>query len=124
MFSATVNSEISAISWNTTLMPCRSASRGELDLDLAAADADGAGILPVDPSEDLDQRRFAGAVLAHQRMNLARLERQVDVLQREHAGKALADPDHLQGGTAGGDRPAFDRREHQLASFRFRTRSR
>jgi hypothetical protein len=33
-----------------------------------------------------DQRRLAGAVLAEQRLHFARLHREVDAIQRQHAG--------------------------------------
>ena len=45
MFSATVNSEISAISWKTTLMPCLRLSRGERSSTSRPPHADRAGIL-------------------------------------------------------------------------------
>jgi len=36
---------------------------------------------------DLDERRFASAVLADQRMDLARLQFEIDTPERRHAGK-------------------------------------
>ena len=47
--------------------------------------------------ENLHQRAFAGAIFAEQRVNFARLDRQVDVVVREHARKALYDVLHFQG---------------------------
>ena len=45
----------------------------------------------VDAGDDLHQRRFAGAVLAHQRVHMAALQAERDVVERQHAGKGLAD---------------------------------
>ena len=69
---------------------------GVVHLRLAPGDADAAGILGIDPGEDLDQRRLAGAVLAHEGVHLAGLETEIDVLQRDHAREALADPGHFE----------------------------
>ena len=44
-----------------------------------------------DPGHDLDQGRFASAVLADQRCDFAGIERQADAAQRANAGKILAD---------------------------------
>ena len=54
-----------------------------------------AGVLRVDPRQDLDQRGLAGTVLAHQHMHLTGTQRQLRLLEREHARKALGDA--LQG---------------------------
>jgi hypothetical protein len=56
--------------------------RPAVDADLARVAAEGAG-------QQLDQRRFAGPVLAQQRMHFAGMEGEVDAAQRQHAGKAL-----------------------------------
>ena len=40
--------------------------------------------------EDVHQRRFAGAVLAEQRMDLAGPDIEIDVVQRAHAWEGLA----------------------------------
>ena len=45
----------------------------------------------VDAGEDLHQRRFAGAVLAHQRMDFAGQQLEMDIGERLDAGKALAE---------------------------------
>ena len=47
--------------------------------------------------KNLHQRAFARAVFAEQRVNFARLNRQVDVVVRQHARKALYDVFHFQG---------------------------
>jgi hypothetical protein len=43
----------------------------------------------VDAGENLDQRRFAGAVLTDKRVHLARAGREGDLLQRRDAGESL-----------------------------------
>ena len=48
-----------------------------------------AGLRPLHAGNDLDQGRFARAVLADQAMHFARLKRHVDVAQRMDAAKAL-----------------------------------
>jgi hypothetical protein len=54
------------------------------------------GAVRVHPGEHLHQRRLAGTVLAADRVDLAAAHRQVDLLQRLHAGEGLGDPAHLQ----------------------------
>ena len=67
---------------------------------LLAVEGDRALIAAVgiDPAQHLHQRRLAGAVFAHQRVNLAGLDGEIDVAQRLHACKALADTAHLEHG--------------------------
>ena len=55
---------------------------GRADVTLLAAQEDAAGIGRNGSGEDLDQRRLAGAVGAHQRMHFAGQHRQRRVLQR------------------------------------------
>ena len=50
----------------------------------------------VDPGENLDQRRFARAVLAEQRENFAGVEAHADVAERLGAAKLLRHPAHDQ----------------------------
>ena len=47
---------------------------------------------------DLDERRFAGAVLAEQRMDLAGGDAEVDVVERAHPGIGLARRDDFNAG--------------------------
>ncbi|MNT05926.1 hypothetical protein D3C72_1405720 [compost metagenome] len=58
---------------------------------LAGDAAFGAGIGGVGAGQDLHQRRLAGAVLAHQRMDFARVDGQLHLAERFHAGKGLGD---------------------------------
>ncbi|MNL00279.1 hypothetical protein D3C87_1207070 [compost metagenome] len=60
-----------------------------IDKDLAAA-------LMVDAGNDLDQRRFAGAVLTQQRVDRSRLQRKIDALERPNAGKHFFDVTRLK----------------------------
>ena len=52
----------------------------------------------IDAAEHFHQRRLAGAVFTDQRVNLAGLDGEIDVTQRRHACKALADAAHLEHG--------------------------
>jgi autonomous glycyl radical cofactor GrcA len=67
--------------------------------------------------EDLEQRRLARAVFAEQRVNLGGTHFEMDVLERLHAGKTLADARHPE------DRPYSIGRcvEHRPAFFQART---
>ncbi|HEX6010472.1 MAG TPA: hypothetical protein VFY87_01440, partial [Geminicoccaceae bacterium] len=62
----------------------------------AAAQRDPAGIRAVDPGQDLDQGRLAGAVLAEQRVHLARHDIEVDLGQRLRTGEPLAQAGYRQ----------------------------
>jgi hypothetical protein len=62
---------------------------------------DLAGVRSLRAGQDLEQRRLAGAILAQERMNLRRPDFEMDILKREHAGKALADAGHLENRTPG-----------------------
>src|SRR4051795_11547334 len=62
-----------------------------------AVDADfAAGIGPVGARQNLHQRRFAGAVLAHQGMDLAGINREIHVAQRLDAEERLRNPTHFE----------------------------
>jgi len=72
--------------------------RGELDL--LAVDLHDALVGRLHAVEDLHERRLAGAVLAADRVDLARFDGEVDVVVGDHAGEAFRDADQ------------FDRRDH------------
>jgi hypothetical protein len=72
--------------------------------ELLALERHVAGRRPIDARYDLAQRRLAGAVLAQQRMNLAALQGEADVLQRSDAVELL------------GDGLQFDDRRHAQAA--------
>ena len=77
-------------------MPRRCASAALRIGDRLAGEEDLAAVGLVDAGHDLDQRRFAGAVLAEQRVDLARIERERHVLERLGRVEALGDVAHLE----------------------------
>ncbi len=64
--------------------------------DGAAGEPDLAGVGRVDPRQNLDQRRLAGAVLAEQRVDLAAPDVEIDVVERERRGEPLDEADHFE----------------------------
>jgi hypothetical protein len=68
---------------------------GAAEGDLLAGERDGAGVDEVDARERLDERGLAGAVLAHERVHLAREHAEVDAVERLHAREADRDAAHL-----------------------------
>ena len=65
--------------------------QGRVQVGFLAAQADRAGVGVVDAGDDLHQRRLAGTVLAHERVDRAGLEAELDVVQRHHAWERFAD---------------------------------
>ena len=66
------------------------------------ADIDGRPSMRISPASprsraghDLDQRRLAGAVLAHERMHFAGLNAEIDAIERSHAWKRLGNAQHF-----------------------------
>ena len=55
-------------------------------------DLPGVGL--IDPSQYLDQRRLARAVLSQERMDLATADVEVDMIERKRPGEALDEPGH------------------------------
>ncbi len=74
---------------------------GRADLDRMAVEPDLAPVAAQSAGQDLDQRRLAGAVFAHQRVDFAGFDPKIDPLQRPHAGKRLRDPEHLNSRSQG-----------------------
>jgi hypothetical protein len=66
------------------------------ETDGRSLDADHAVVVDVHAGEDFHQCRFAGAVLAHQRVHFAAHQVEVDVTQRRHAGERLGDAFRVQ----------------------------
>ena len=62
-----------------------------------AIDQNFSGVHRMEAVENLHQGAFARAIFAEQRVNFARLNRQIDVVVREHARKAFYDVPHFQG---------------------------
>jgi hypothetical protein len=75
-----------------------------VELDVAAVDLDRSLVGPVEPGEDVRERRLAGAVLAQQRMHLAFGRLEVGAIVREDAREPLGDPAHPDGRPARGGR--------------------
>ena len=76
---------------------------GGVDDPLAAADGDRAAVGPDGAGEDLDERALAGAVGAHQRVDLARADGQGCGLQRDDGAVRLGDAGRLEQEVGGGD---------------------
>jgi hypothetical protein len=74
--------------------------------DRSAVERHGALVGLVDAGQDLDDGRLAGAILADERGDLARVEPERDAVERLHAGEALGDAvereDRLRRGGADG----------------------
>src|SRR5690606_3658087 len=71
---------------------------GALEAAFLPGDDDRSGVDAVDASERLDQGRLAGAVLAHQRMDLSLEEAEVHAIERLHSGECDRYPPHLDDG--------------------------
>src|SRR6516162_5730415 len=72
-------------------------------MDLFSFDPNHAAIAREDARKNLDERAFARAILAHQRMNLAGAHREIDALQGFHTRKAFGQvADFEEGGRVGG----------------------
>ena len=98
MFSATVKTGTSMKCWWTMPIPRAMASDGEAMLDGLAVEQDLALVRGEQPVQDVHERALAGAVLAEQGVDLARLDGQVDAVVGDDAGEALGDAAHLEGG--------------------------
>ena len=96
MFSSTVSASKSEKCWKTMPMPMRARGLRVRDVDGLAVEADLAGVGLQDAVDHLDQRRLAGAVLAEQRVDFARADREADVVVGEHAREGLGDAAELQ----------------------------
>ena len=59
-----------------------------------SGERDLAGVGFVNARQNLDQGRLAGAVLTEQRVNLAAIEIEVDVIEGDRRGEALDEPGH------------------------------
>ncbi len=66
------------------------------ELHLLAAHADRSGIGLVEPEDDVHERALSGAVLAEEAVDLALIEREVDVLVGDHARERLGHTAHFE----------------------------
>ena len=80
MFSATVSASNSEKCWNTMPMPRSRAAAGLAMVTGLPFQRISSGGRLQRAVEDLDQRRLAGAVLAEERVDLARLDGEIDVV--------------------------------------------
>lgn len=78
---------------------------GRQALHPGAVDGDTAAVGFQDPGQHLDDRRFAGAVLAHEPVDRAARHAEVGVDQRLHRPEGLGDAGHVDGETAHGRAP-------------------
>ena len=89
MFSATVRWGARSDSWCTIAIPIAAASDGLL----RNTSLPRHNIRPLSrsciPGDDLHERGFAGAVLAEQQMNFARVDREIPVAERGDTAKAF-----------------------------------
>src|ERR1700684_3365419 len=53
----------------------------------------------VNPAQHLHQGRLAVAILTADRVDLAFADRNIDIAERDDAGKSLSDPPHFQNGS-------------------------
>ncbi len=67
-----------------------------LELHLLARKPDRAAVGRINPGDDLHQRGFARAILAHQRMHGAGLQPELDIVERHHAREFLANAFDLE----------------------------
>ena len=63
-----------------------------------AVETNLAGVLAIGAAQNLHQRRLAGAVLSEQHVHVAGFDGEVHGVERDHAGKGLADPAHFERG--------------------------
>ena len=96
MFSATVITGMSMKCWCTIPMPAWIASRAEENETDLPFSRISPSVGPVEPVEDVHERRLARAVLAEQRVHLAAAHVERDVVVRDDARELLADAPHLE----------------------------
>ena len=73
-----------------------------VEADPLAPQLDLTLVLPVEPGQDVRERRLPGAVLAEECMHLARRGLEADAVVRHDAGKPLRDSGHADGGSERG----------------------
>jgi hypothetical protein len=69
-----------------------------MEVDVLAVEEDLALVRPVEAGEDVRERALTGAVLAEQRVHLARGRLEVDAVIGDHAREPLRDRAHRHGG--------------------------
>ena len=84
---------------------------------VASVDANRAFVSQVQPGHDFYQGALAGAVLTHQRVHLAREQRQADSLKHWSASERFVNVDQLNGRLAAHDR--FKSQENMQSQLGF-----
>ncbi len=95
-FSMTVIEWKVAAIWKVRPTPSRQISRGFLPTIFSPSSSTSPGIRPQLPVEHVEAGRFAGAVRAEQREQLAALQIERDVVDRAHAAEAACQIADLQ----------------------------
>lgn len=85
-FSATERSGTTESSWCTIPIELASASPAERSRT-AALDSHRAVEFTMDPGDDLHHRRFAGTIFADQSVDFVGIQREADILERQHAAE-------------------------------------
>ena len=80
------------------LMNKRDRHEFRMGMDLTPAHENFARVGLIEPGENFDERRLAGAVLTDERMDLGGHDREVDAVQRKRAEKALRETPDLDRG--------------------------
>ena len=101
MFSATVITGMSMKCWCTIPIPDRIASRADENETGLPFSLNLSSVGPVEPVEDVHQRRLAGAVLAEQRVHFAATDVEGDLVVGDDARELLADVPHLENEVVG-----------------------
>ena len=102
MFSTIVSVGTTSSSWAIIEMPACRAASGIAELDRDAVELDPARVRAQPAAEHVDDGALAGTVLAHERMNLARAQVEVDPVQNLDPVEALA---QARGRASGRRRP-------------------
>ena len=96
MFSATVITGMSMKCWCTIPIPASIASRAEENEMGFPFSRDLSPVGPVEPVEDVHERRLARAVLAEQGVHLAAAHVERDAVVGDDSRELLADVPHLE----------------------------
>ena len=78
-----------------------------VDVDRPTVDPDLAAVGAIEAGEDVHQRRLAGAVLAEQRVQLARTELELRVVEGDRGAEALVDRLHAKARRRGHAVPGY-----------------
>ncbi len=102
MLAAIVSWGMRLNSWLMTLMPARCDCIGSANWTSRPSTKSEPDVGWMLATEHLDERGLAGAVLAHERMDLARQELEVDLAEGQDAGELLGDLPRFEDGLAQG----------------------